>query len=143
MNKDDVVVQPVKIVAGLNVTVPFHGTVDPNSEKTLVSQKLDFTYKTKLFRVSFPLNVNRTVRIRFFISSDKEVGTAVERLGDNPLLPYGAVSYVVGDDEIKDLPHEMKVLTAPTWLKVFAENLDAWPHTVDAEIFIERLEVRD
>lgn len=143
MPKEELKVQPVKIVAGLNVTVPFHGTVEAGSEKTLVSQILGFTYKTKVFRISFALNTNREMRIKFFISSDKDAPSAGEPLGDNPLEPYGGVSYVVGDDEIKDLPHEMKVLTAPTWLKVHAENTDSYSHTIDAEVFIERLEVVD
>lgn len=141
MAKDEVGVQPVKIVSGLNVTVPFHGTVNPNSEKTLVSQILDFKYKTKIFRVSFAIGCERKLRIKFFISSDKEAPSTGEPLGDNPLLPYGSVDYVIGDGESLSLPHEMKVLTAPTWLKVYAKNEDSFSHTIDAEIFIERLEV--
>jgi hypothetical protein len=57
--------------------------------------------------------------------------------GEDLLSIYGQVPYLVGDDERKEFPHEILVRRAGTYLKVYANNIDTFPHTLDAQIVID------
>lgn len=135
---NDKVVQLVELVSGDTISIPFHGTVGAGSRVTLCSKIIGFAYKTKRFRVSFPLNTNRTLRVSFHVCSDDSVPTANEPVGDNLFSPYGQVTYVVGDDEEKDYDHELRVKTSGTYIKVHGYNIDSFEHTIDCCVFIER-----
>lgn len=138
---DEVKVQLVEVVSGDTISIPFSGTVAAGARVTLVSKLIGFSYKTKRFRVSFPLNTNRTVNLSFHICSDPSVPTDAEPVGDSVFKPYGQAPYVVGDDEQKDYDHEMRTKTSGTYIKVHAYNTDSFEHTIDACVFIERLTV--
>ncbi|GAH66960.1 unnamed protein product, partial [marine sediment metagenome] len=49
----------------------------------------------------------------------------------------GQVPYLVGDDERKEFPHEIKIRRAGTYIKVYGNNTDAFAHTLDAQVVIE------
>ena len=136
---DEVALTRVEIISGDVIAVPFHGTVAAGARVTLVSKLIGFPYKTRRFRVSFPLNTNRTVNLSFHICSDPSAPTTEEPVGDNVFKAYGQVAYVVGDDEQKDYDHEMRTKTSATYIKVHANNTDSFEHTIDACVFIERL----
>lgn len=136
---DEVVLTKVEIISGDIIAVPFHGTVAAGARLTLCSKIIGFKYKTKRFRVSFPLNTNRTLQVSFWICPDDSTPTATEPVGDNVFRPYGQATYVVGDDEQKDYDLEMLVNTEGTFLKVHGYNIDSFEHTIDCCIFVERV----
>ena len=136
---DEKVVQLVEVVSGDSISIPFSGTVAAGARVTLCSKIIGFPYKTKRFRVSFPLNTNRTVDISFHICSDPSTPTTGEPVGDSVFKPHGQVSYVVGDDEQKDYDHELRIKTKGTYIKVHAYNTDSFSHTIDCCVWIERL----
>ncbi len=121
------------------VTIAFNGTVTANDELTLVSKRLNFPYTVKRLISSFALGTDRTTRIRFFTSLDDEAPFSGLPVGRNLLLPYGQVDYLVGDDEQKDVPHEALQSESGSHVKVHAENLDTFDHSVDVLVVIETL----
>lgn len=118
----------------------FFGTVAASSNVTLVSRKITAPFITKKIRASFPLNVNRTLQLSFFISPDAEAPTALRPNGSSLLAQLGQVDFVTGDDEIKEFDVEVENKTGNSFLKVFAENSDSFEHTIDVQIAIQFLE---
>lgn len=120
-----------------NLTIPFHGTCDANSELTLVSKRLNFRYITKKVIANFALNTNHTLHIIPIISSDPTAPTSGKPAGIEIFSPYGQVEYLSGDDEHEEHIHEIVVNEIGTYLKVYAVNSDSFEHTVDVQIQIQ------
>lgn len=121
------------------VTLLYDGSVGAGAGVTLVSKRLTFPFTTERFRVHFALNTNKTLRIRFFISADASAPTAQPVVGHNIFAPLGQVDYIVGDNQEVEVPYRVKCVDRGTYIKLFAENLDANPHTIDAHVFVSRL----
>ena len=119
------------------VTCSFHGTVAANSKKTLVANKIDLPFSTKRIRAAFAPGTNRLLRLYFFLSPDDSAPTTVQPTGDNVLSQLGPQRYIVGDGNIVDFEHEMAQKTAGIYLKVYADNQDAYEHTIDVQITVE------
>lgn len=120
-------------------TVIFSGTCLAAAELTLVSKRINYPFKILSFNASFALNTNRTLKLRCFISPDKSASTTGEPTGQNIFATLGEDSYLIGDDEQKNLKHEVNVRESGMYLKIHAENIDTFAHTVDAFIVIETL----
>ncbi len=128
---------------GNKQTVAFFGTVAAGSNKTLVSQKITQSFKTIRFHASFAPGIQRLMTLKFFISTDKSTPTTAEPQGVNVLQQLGQVAYITGDDEWKDLEHEIIHSERNAYLKVYAENADVVAHTIDAQITIEYIPMED
>lgn len=130
-------VQKVQIVPLDVKTIPFHGTVAAHSRATLVSKIITAPFELQRVRVSFALNTNRTLRVEFFISPDDSAPTDKPLTGISVLSELGQVDYLVGDDNQVDVPMRILVTTANMRMKVFADNLDSYEHSIDAQVFIQ------
>lgn len=119
------------------LTLPFFGSVPAGGELTLVSQFLNFPYTIQELIASFALGTDRTLQLRFFLSRDNEAPAAGRPTGNDLLNIHGQVPYLVGDDERKSFPHEIQVSDFGTYLKVYGNNTDVFPHTIDAQIVID------
>jgi len=119
------------------LTLPFFGSVAAGGELTLVSKFLNFPYTISQLIASFALGTNRTLQLRFFLSRDTEAPATGMPTGDDLLSIYGQVPYLVGDDEHKEFPHEIRVLESGSYLKVHGLNSDAYAHILDAQIIID------
>ena len=120
------------------ITASFHDTVLANSNKTLVSNKIDLPFSTTRIRAAFAPGCDRLLRLSFYISPDKSAPTTEPPNGSNIFTQVGPTLHIVGDDNIVDFEHEIQVRTAGYYLKVYAENLDAFEHTIDAQITIRQ-----
>lgn len=121
-------------------TISFLGTVAAGSNLTLVSKRITLPFKTTKIRASFAPGVNRLMRLYYFISKDPSAPTTEEPKGTNILASLGQVIYLTGDEEFKDLPHEVECPESGAYLKIYAVNSDASDHTIDSQITIEFLE---
>jgi len=119
------------------VTLPFNGMVSAGGELTLVSKRLTFPYLVKRLVTSFALGANRTLQVKFFVSLDKSAPATGQPTGLDLLSLYGEDSYLTGDDEQKDFPHEIKVPEAGSYVKIYGNNTDSFDHTLDAQVIIE------
>lgn len=119
------------------VTCSFHGTVAASSKKTLVSNKVDLRFKTKRIRAAFAPGANRLLRLYFYLSPDESAPTTEPPTGDNILAQLGPQTYIVGEDCVVDFQHEIDQAVSGVYIKIYADNLDAFPHTIDAQITIE------
>lgn len=119
------------------VTLPFNGSAAAGGEQTLVSKRLNFPYRIVEIRASFPLGTERTLQLSFFVSRDAEDPSSGKPTGLDILSPYGQTSYLVGDDEQKNLPSDFPVPWSSSYLKVYGLNSDTFIHTIDAHIIIE------
>lgn len=119
------------------ITASFHDTVVAGANKTLVSNRIDLPFTTKRIRAAFAPGVNRTLRLFFFISPDADVPTTHEPGGTNILAQLGPQRYIVGEDCVVDFVHETGSLESGKYLKVYAENTDAFDHTIDVQITVE------
>jgi hypothetical protein len=128
------------IVKELDVlTLTFNDTVERNSIKTLVSGLIMFPFNLEKVRVQFALNTNRLLRVRFFVSPDDSTPTDLNLTGHNILDPLGQVDYLCGDDEPVEIPYRALVDQTGMRVKVSAENLDSYAHTLTAQVFISRV----
>jgi hypothetical protein len=116
------------------MTAAFYSTVDANSKKTLVSERINSPFQTRRIVASFALNTARKLRLHFFISPDDDNPTTTYPNGVNLLQLVGQVDYLVGDDEQKDIRFEVPESLSGMWLKVYANNTDNVEHTIDAQI---------
>lgn len=132
-------IQKVRVVPAGVETLAFYGTVDANSSVTLVSKPLLFPYTLERMRVHFALNTNKQLRIKFYLSPDDSAPTSEPLTGENVLGSLGQVDYLVGDDETVEIPHRLGVPVGGMFVKVFAENLDSYEHSIDAQVFICRV----
>ena len=125
------------------MTASFFSTVAANSKKTLVSERINAPFETRLIVASFALNTARTLRLRFFVSPDDDNPTTTYPNGVNLLQLVGQVDYLVGDNEQKRVRFEVPEPLSGKWLKVYADNTDGTEHTIDAQIEIELLPRRE
>ena len=116
--------------------ISFVGTVAAGSTTVLVSRSLGFPFTIKRLIASFELNQNRNVKIRFFLSYDKETPASGFPSGNNLLQFVSNQPYLVGDDDKKRLDVNIESEDWPSWLKIHAENSDAFQHDIDCQILI-------
>jgi hypothetical protein len=121
-------------------TISFFGTVAANSNTTLVSKRITLPFRTKKIRASFAPGVQRLMKLYYFISLDPSAPTTEEPKGFNILTSLGQVNYLTGDDEFKDLAHEVECKESGAYLKIYAVNSDSFEHTIDSQITIEFIE---
>jgi len=124
-------------------TISFFGTVNASSNLTLVSKKISAPFKTKMIRASFAPGVNRLMTLKYYISQDPSAPTTEEPQGINILKQIGQVPYITGDDEFKEMPHEVIHHEKNAYIKVYAENSDIYNHTIDTQVTIEYIEEND
>jgi len=73
-------------------------------------------------------------------SSLDESTPAAEPIGTNFFEQYGQVREFCGDDEVKDVQHEVIVRTSPSYIKLYCRNEDTVAaKTADAVVTIEEL----
>lgn len=118
-------------------TISFFGSVNAASNLTLVSGRISQAFKTTKIRASFAPGVNRLMTLKYFISTDPTAPTTAEPQGTNVLQKIGQVAYITGDDEFKELEHEVIDPTRNAYIKVYAENADVAAHTIDTQVTIE------
>jgi len=75
--------------------------------------------------------------LRFFISLDNHAPTTGLPSGISILRDYGQVDYLVGDDVIKTIRHDLENPEGGAYLKVHATNNDYYDHAIDVQMTIE------
>lgn len=118
-------------------SIVFAGTVPANSNLTLVSPLITDTFEVLEISAKFALNTNSTVKLRYFVAPDTSNPTNGKPGGFNILEEYGQVDYLTGDDETKYLRCSASAPQRNNFVKVYVENTDAFPHTIDSIITIE------
>ena len=103
----------------------------------MVSQRLNFAFTIRTLIASFALGCDRTLQLRYYLSYENSAPATGRPTGEDLLSIYGQVPYLVGDDERKEFPHEIKVPRAGSYIKVYGSNSDAFEHTLDAQVVIE------
>jgi hypothetical protein len=119
------------------LTIPFRGTVTAGSTAVLVSRRIDAPFRTLNFRLSFALNTNRTVDVRFVTAEDANATFAVANLQSDLFGDLAQNSLFFGDDQDIDIQHVVDVPRAGMYLKLVATNNDGFDHTIDSQITIE------
>lgn len=118
------------------LTVSFFGTVAAGVEATLVSKAISRSFRLSRVRAHFPLGTDKTLQLEFFISPDDAAPASGKPTGFNVLEQTGQVSYIVGDDGPVIFDSDAYASTSPAWVKVYANNTDAFAHTIDVQVRI-------
>ncbi|MBT9175228.1 MAG: hypothetical protein DDT22_00902 [candidate division WS2 bacterium] len=118
-------------------TIAFFGRVPANARRTITSKRIEVPFRVKKVTASFAPGVNRLMNLEFYISPDDSAPTVKPLTGINILGTLGHVGFLTGDDGIKSHEVEMETITAGYYVKVFANNRDAFAHTIDAQVLIE------
>jgi len=121
-------------------TILFRGTVTANSQLVLVSQRIDAPFRTLYFRLSFALNTNRTVDVQFVVAEGNSATYAIATLEQDLFRQLSQSNLLFGDDQDIDIDHVVDIPRAGMFLKVVADNNDAFDHVIDAQIAIEMFE---
>ena len=122
------------------ITVPFKGTCLANSTVILVSERLTFPYRTERIISSFALNTNHTLHLIPYLSWDPSTPSTGLPSGSSLFSPYGQVEYLSGDDEHEEHIHQTLVKRFGSYLKIYANNIDSFDHTIDVQIQITVIE---
>lgn len=118
-------------------TIVFVGICSANSVKTLVSDRIATPFKIVDLSFHFALNTNRTLQLKPFVAPDDFAPSSGEPSGYNILLEYGQSRYIVGDDQTKFFRHNFSVEESGAYVKIYANNTDAFDHTIDVHMTIE------
>ncbi len=120
--------------------VPFHGTCAAGSSVVLVSPRITTPFMLKNIAARFAQGCNNTLALRFFVGNDGDAPATGPPNGSSILKDYGQVDYIVGNDDSKNMEHDLEVHESGSYLKVYALNTDAFDHTVDVQLTIEEKE---
>lgn len=118
-------------------TLPFSGTCAAGSTAVLVSKRIRHPYSLIRIRASFAPGCEGLLSLRFYLSYDDEVPAAGPPSGVNILQELGATDYLIGDDQDRELQWQLNVPDSGTYLKVYAVNTDAFPHTISALLTLD------
>jgi len=118
------------------LTLAFAGTVSAGSELVLSTKLLNFPFMIRSLHSSFALGNDRTTQVHFFLSPDDSTPATGKPSGQDLLLAYSQVPYLLGDDEHKVFPHEIPVRESGSYLKIYANNTATFDHTVAAQLII-------
>lgn len=121
-------------------TVSFFGACQARSEKVLVTPRITYPYVVRKIHCRFALGCENKLKLRFYVSRDKDAPSSGPPNGYSMLREHGQVDFIVGDNDEKNLEHEVEVVEQGTWLKVYAENSDYFDHQVDVQMTIEEKE---
>ncbi len=124
-------------------TVSFYGMCPARSTVVLVSKAITHAYDVKRIRASFRVSADNLLQLEFFVSPDSDAPSSGKPNGLSMLADYGQVAYVVGNDEVCDMQHEVESDSGGSWIKVYANNSDYYEHAVNVQVFIEPIERRD
>lgn len=105
----------------------------------MVSNKLDFQFRTLRFYLCFEVNTNRTVTAEFFVSADAGTSTTNGNLGRSIFASFSDTLTLVGDEEAITFDHIIDVPAPTSFLKVQLINSDAFDHEVDSIVTVEEL----
>ena len=114
----------------------FYENLLPKSDVVLVSERLDFPYKLVSSRFDFAQETRKKLRIKVFVCNDDEVPSSGEPHGYNVFGDFSQAEYVVGDEPL-DVAVGFKVERQGTYIKVYANNTDVFPKTVDVKVTID------
>jgi len=131
-------VSDLEKLPGRMLTIPFFATVPASSSRSYTSKRITTPFITERFHVSFALNTNRTMKVSFYISADDQTPNGPPN-GSDVFAALGQVDYLTGDDEAKEVRHQVFIPSSGMYLKVLAVNDDGNEHTLDAQITIRLL----
>lgn len=123
-------------------TVSFYGSCAAGSVVTLCSQPITHPFRVKKIRAKFADGCVNAMRVEFILAGDKHAPATGRPNGISILSDYGQVDYVVGNNEVVELQHEVDVREGNTYVKVYADNRDFNAHDVLAQITIDSVERR-
>ena len=123
-------------------TVSFYGECAARSVLTLVSNPITHPFRTKKMRVKFADGCVNEVQIEIMVSPDNEAPATGRPNGSSLLQDYGQVRYLVGNDEVVEIEHDVEVPEGNWFVKVFADNGDFNPHDILVQVTIESVERR-
>jgi len=117
--------------------VAFVGVCAARSKNTFVSKHIGTPFRLEQIHATFPEGCIDKMKLSFFISTDPSESTTEAPNGISILRDYGQVDYIIGNNTKKELKHNVEQEEASSYLKVFADNEDYFPHKVDVQMFIE------
>ncbi len=118
-------------------TLPFfYENLLPKDSKTLVSKRLDFPYTITKVRIDFARETRKKLQIKVFVSNDDEVPSSGEPHGYNVFHDFSQAEYVVGDEPL-EVDVGFKVKRQGTYIKVYGNNTDTFPKTIDVKVTID------
>jgi len=120
-------------------TVSFFGTCALRGELTLVSAQVSSPFRLVGSRLKFADGCGNQMRVEIVIGPDSDAPSSGRPNGTSVLSDYGQVRYVVGNDEVVVLHHDVVVSESPAWLKIYADNTDWYEHDVLVQLFIQPL----
>jgi hypothetical protein len=123
-------------------TVSFYGSCPASSELTLVSPLISHPFEIKRIKARFTQGSNNLMKLKFFISPDSDAPASGEPNGMNLLADYGQVDYIVGNNDTKEIEHNVVQPEGNYTLKVYANNEDTFEHDIDVQMTIKELERR-
>ena len=106
----------------------------------MVSKHIGHPYEVNRIRARFAQGCNNTLKMAFYISPDNDEPASGAPTGVSMLQDYGQVDYVVGNDDTKDMQHNVLMPESGSYIKVYAQNSDTFDHTIDAQVTIEEKE---
>jgi len=118
-------------------TISFYGTCPARGRVTLVSGRIRHAFTLRRIMAFFPAGCMNLMQLSFYSTLGQDAPSTEAPSEASVLAENAQVGYVVGEDQVKDLYHDVEVSSRGSYLKVHAYNQDYYDHAVDVQMFIE------
>jgi hypothetical protein len=119
------------------VNIPFMGTVGASTQLTLVSGMITFPFKIVGAEITFRDDAANSLRIYVLVSANTNTSTTDVPPDTNAFSQYSPTPYFVGEGTIKRASCFLPAFKGGMYIKVHANNLNAYAQTINATVTIE------
>lgn len=124
-------------MSGGRLTVNFRGSLPARTVTVLVSKVIRAPFMTKRVRIGFQPNTARLVRARVVVGEDSSAVAGVVASQQSLLAGLSQDVSIVADGGEVAFNHEVRILQAGVFLKLYCDNADRVAHAIDAQVEIE------
>jgi hypothetical protein len=117
--------------------IPFTATVGAATQLTLVSSRITFKYKVTAVEIVFRDDAANLLQIYVLVSGNVNVSTTGVPPDPNVFSQYSSTPYFVGEGVVKKAECNVQAPDGYDFVKVHANNLNAYAQTVNVTVRIE------
>lgn len=121
----------------VKVPIPFFFNLAANTSQTLVSSPISVYYKIKSVEAHFRDDANHNLLFYIFNSNNRTLSTTTPPPDDNVVSSLSPTPYLAGEGEIIELPVNYEPPPNYMYIKVFAQNNNAYAITGLCVVTIE------
>lgn len=121
------------------LVIPFMANLAANTNVTILAGKIPFWYRIIEAEIVFRDDAANNLLVYVFASRTSSLSTTAPPPDSNVFSQYSSTPYFIGEGLIKTVSCDYTVQEGEFYLKVYAENRNAYAQTVNVTIKIEEI----